>query len=192
MRRAPVCTAPQPGSYLPAMNHSHTSPGVVIADYSRRWPRLFEQERDRLADVFADVAVRIEHIGSTSVPGLAAKPIIDILLGAPSLSAIEARIAGVEALGYEYVPEFEVDLPDRRYFRRPRTLPRRYHLHATVTGGHFWRRHICFRDRLRDDPAIAARYEGLKRRLAELHRYDVGAYTDGKTEFIERVIAEGA
>src|SRR5690349_620181 len=92
---------------------------VVIAEYSDEWPRLFDGESQVLRRVFAPDAVDIEHIGSTSVPGMAAKPIVDILLAADSLAHIERRIDRLKSLGYRYIPEFELQLPQRRYFSKP-------------------------------------------------------------------------
>jgi GrpB-like predicted nucleotidyltransferase (UPF0157 family) len=161
---------------------------VELSDPSPLWPAIFALERDALATLFPDAEVRIEHIGSTAVPGLVAKPIIDVMLGAPSLAAIEAAIPALEAMGYEYVPEFERAIPERRYFRKQGLPPGSFHLHAVAFGGPFWRRHLAFRDALLADPALAARYGALKRKLASRHRNDRVAYTDGKGEFIREVL----
>jgi GrpB-like predicted nucleotidyltransferase (UPF0157 family) len=161
---------------------------VVIVDYSSEWPALFEVEHKALATVFSPSTVRIEHIGSTSVPGLGAKPIIDILLGTPAIGQIEGRIAQLEHLGYRYFPEFEKDLPDRRYFDR---LPQEgvpVHLHAVEVGSAFWREHLAFRDALRGDRVLADRYLELKRRLSRTFGTDRAGYTDAKAPFIREVI----
>ncbi|MEK7247869.1 MAG: GrpB family protein, partial [Chloroflexota bacterium] len=130
-------------------------------------------------------AVAIEHVGSTAVPGLAAKPIIDIMPAIRSLADARHIIAPMEALGYEYVPEFEDDLPERRYFRRG--VPRSHHVHVVETTSTFWRRHLAFRDYLRAHPETAAEYAALKRRLADGYGSDSGGYTNAKTEFITRI-----
>jgi GrpB-like predicted nucleotidyltransferase (UPF0157 family) len=119
--------------------------------------------------------------GSTAVPGLAAKPIIDILVGADSLAAVEACIPRMVAEGYRYVEEFNVLIPERRYFEKPG-----FHVHAVSHGGDFWLRHLAFRDALRADPFLRHEYESLKRRLAQA-RGDIAAYTDAKTRFIRSV-----
>ena len=163
---------------------------VRIVAWQPEWPRLFEEERARLSRVFDGVEVAIEHVGSTSVAGLAAKPIIDICVGVASLEIVEARIPGLEALGYSYVPRYEAQMPERRYFRRPADHPRSHHVHCFVKGGVDWSRHIRFRDRLRASPALVAEYAGLKRRLAEAHGDDRAGYTEAKSSFIEAALAE--
>jgi len=165
---------------------------VVLVPYSPAWPMRFEAERARLAEVFASAGVVIEHVGSTAVPGLAAKPIIDILLGAPDLASIEANRTRLETLGYAYVPEHEDLLPDRRYFVKPVAHPREVHLHAVVFDSPFWNTHLAFRDALRAHPEWALAYETLKRELAQRHREDRVAYTEGKALFIARVLSDWA
>ncbi len=161
---------------------------VVAPDTA--WPAQFEALRDGLLAAFAPASVVIEHVGSTAVRGLAAKPVIDMMLGAASLAAIEARIPALAAAGYEYVARHEATLPERRYFTRPAgTLPA-VHLHAVVADGTFWRRHLAFRDALRADPALAARYGRLKRELADRFAHDRAAYTAAKAPFIAAVLAD--
>lgn len=130
----------------------------------------------------------IEHVGSTAVPAMCAKPIVDILVGARSLAAIEKRIPALAALGYRYVPEFEQQLPLRRYFVKPAQGKEMVHIHAVEFGGEFWREQMAFRDALRSDARVFAEYAALKRRLARLFPRDRGAYTDGKAAFIRRVL----
>lgn len=107
----------------------------------------------------------------------------------PGPAVIEERIPAIEALGYLYVPEHETDSPERRYFRKPREGARTHHLHAVETGSAFRRDHLAFRDALRVHPAWAAGYAALKRALAERHRDDRAAYTEGKTAFVSSVLA---
>lgn len=167
---------------------NHRAP-VVIESYDPDWPAAFEAERGRLLAVLGDPAFRIEHVGSTSVPGLGAKPIIDMLLGGPSLEAVEARIPDLCACGYDYIPEHEAVLPQRRYLAWPRTRPRRFHLHGVVRGGDFWVDHLLFRDALRASPDRAAAYLALKHELAGRFQDDRESYTEGKTAFITEVVA---
>lgn len=162
---------------------------VVLVEYSAEWPKRFEPERRLLVDAFDCVAVEVEHIGSTAVPGLAAKPIVDILLGAPSLAAIEARIESLAAIGYHYVPEHERVLPQRRYFVKPGRGAAAFHLHAVDRSDAFWTDHVAFRDMLRGDARLAARYEALKRELAARFAHDRAAYTDAKSPFIRSTLA---
>jgi GrpB-like predicted nucleotidyltransferase (UPF0157 family) len=159
-----------------------------LVDYSEQWPLDFERERKRLADVFRGVEVEIAHVGSTAVPGLCAKPIIDICVGVSALSEAEERIASMEGLGYQYVPQFEVEIPDRRYFRRPAAKPRSHHVHACHLNGVIWTRHLAFRDWLRSHSADRDAYAALKRELHTRHMHDRPAYTEAKGPFIQAIL----
>lgn len=162
---------------------------VIIVDYDPLWPRLFAEEKTRLTATIGPHILRVEHVGSTAVPGLAAKPIIDILIGLASLDNAPPCIAPLEKLDYIYVPEHEKDLPERRYFSKGRDNVEgaSHHLHMVTLDGSFWQRHILFRDYLRAHPGVAADYGDLKRQLAEQYRDDRSAYTNAKTDFITRV-----
>lgn len=162
---------------------------IEIVDYDPDWPARFAHERTLLQEAFAGADVKIEHVGSTAVPGLAAKPIIDIMVGVTDLDDVEHRIDALRRHGYAYVPAYEAQLPERRYFRKPAERPRHVHLHVVVRDGDFWRRHLRFRDQLREHPEVAAAYAREKRRLGVLHPYDHAAYTEGKTPFIEAALA---
>jgi GrpB-like predicted nucleotidyltransferase (UPF0157 family) len=142
------------------------TPFITVVAYDPEWPLRFERERTLLASVFAGTGALIEHVGSTAVPGLGAKPIIDIMVGVSRLSDAERRIPALEAQDYEYVPAYEAQLPERRYFRKPSVGPRGYHLHCVVTDSEFWVHHLAFRDYLRAHPESAAAYFEPKRRLA--------------------------
>lgn len=159
---------------------------VIIVPYDPEWPCQFEQERAVLGAVFAGNDVVIEHIGSTAVPGLGAKPVIDVMVGLSQLLEADARVAALEAVGYEYVQEYEMQLPQRRYFRKPRLGPRAYHLHCVVKGSSFWVHHLAFRDYLRAHPESVAAYYELKRDLAV--RFSKKEYTAAKSSFIERIL----
>jgi len=139
--------------------------------------------------VFEGVPVLIEHVGSTSVPGLCAKAVIDILLGAQDLLQVEETSEALAKLGYRYRPEYEVEFPDRRYFVRPGDTGPRIHLHAVVAGSPFWLGHLAFRNALRSDAQLAHQYGEFKRRLAVVHADDRAAYTAAKAPFIEQVLA---
>lgn len=159
---------------------------VVIAEYRNEWPIMFGVERLRLASLFP--ACVIEHIGSTAVPGLAAKPIIDLMLGVDSLSEIERHIESLSILGYEYFPQYERFLPQRRYFARTDSGDLGWHLHAVVKDTPFWSEHLAFRNALRGDARLAGQYASLKRQLAEEFGNDREAYTDAKAPFIRSVL----
>ncbi len=163
---------------------------VIIADYDPRWPTMFESERTLLTQAIGDTALDIQHIGSTSVPGLAAKPIIDIVVAVANLD--EARDRCVEPLsdlGYRYVPEYEAVMPERLYFNRGE--PSSHHIHMVEPASDFWKRHLLFRDYLREHPEVARDYAILKRRLAKEHGTDADGYTDAKSEFIRSIEGEG-
>ena len=157
---------------------------VELVDHDPTWTERFEQERDRLVPVFDGSLVAVEHIGSTSVPGLCAKPIVDIAVGLLKLELTDNQIAAMEELGYEYLGEF--GLPGRLYFRKGD--PRTHHVHVVEHGGMHWERQLVFRDALRTDPEERRRYDAFKRRLAaEGHSRE--AYTELKTPFIRAVEA---
>ncbi len=163
---------------------------VVIVDYNPDWPRMYEEERARIAEAMGEWLVDIQHVGSTSVPGLAAKPIVDIMPGIRSLHDDVHIIGPLEELGYEYAPPGVDDIPERRYFRRG--IPRVFHVHVVEVMGEFWRRHIAFRDYLRAHPDTATGYAALKRRLAAEYGSDRLGYVNAKTDFIAGVEALAA
>ena len=165
---------------------------VVIVPWTRDWPMHFTAVRDGLLSLFPPGDVVVEHIGSTSVPGLAAKPVIDVMLGAPSLADIEARIGRLADIGYTYVSKYERELPMRRYFTSDAVIPLRVHLHAVETGSALWRAHLAFRDALRADPALRDEYQALKLALARTFADDKAAYTEAKGPFIRRVLADSS
>lgn len=162
----------------------------VLLGWSDGWASDFERERERLREVFARTGARIEHVGSTAVPGLCAKPIIDIAVGVSDLAVAEERVEAMAAIGYQYVPEYEVEIPDRRYFRRPVTKPRTHHVHVCVHGGSIWTRHLAFRDWLREHPDARDAYAALKRTLYARHSDDRPAYTEAKGPFIESILTK--
>ena len=163
---------------------------VVIVDHDARWFDAFDAAAAELRDALRLWVVDIEHIGSTAVAALAAKPIIGIQVGVVSLDLASRIIAAVEALGYTYVPEYERELPNRRYFRRTSsTGVTTHHVHLVERTDHeWWDRHIRFRDWLRAHPDDRDRYAALKRSLASKHRDDRDGYTAAKSSFIESVV----
>jgi len=161
---------------------------VNIAPYSRDWPHYFLQLESELLAIFDRHTINVQHIGSTSVPNLAAKPVIDIALGADSLVVIEERISRLELMGYQYKSKYEREIPMRRYFVRPEGNLPRIHLHGIVINSSLWQQHIVFRDALRSDPALAAQYQLLKTELAVRFSNDKSSYTLAKAPFIQAVI----
>ncbi len=163
---------------------------VVVSPYSAEWPGCFRAIREELLATFSPTTVVVEHIGSTSVPGLAAKPVIDVLLGARSLADVESKIEALGDLGYAYVKKYEDVLPTRRYFVKSPAASFRVHLHAVELGSRLWLEHLAFRDALRTDPALCARYQSLKLQLAQAFADDKAAYSAAKDPFIQSVLAD--
>ena len=157
---------------------------VVVVDYDPAWPRLFEEIRAHVWPALADVATRIEHVGSTSVPGLAAKPVIDIDIVVPP-GRVSEGIVRLEKVGYEH--EGDLGVAGREAFRAPSGSPR-HHLYLCSEGSPALTNHLTFRDHLRTTPADAQACGDLKRRLAVAFADDRDGYGRGKTEFILRVL----
>jgi GrpB-like predicted nucleotidyltransferase (UPF0157 family) len=162
--------------------------GVLVVPYSAEWPGVFAALAEELHPVLVPLPVRLEHIGSTSIPGLSAKPVIDLLLGAQSLKDIESRIQALASIGFEYVSKYEREIPERRYFVRSQPNALRVHLHGVVRGGKLWRDHLAFRDALRADAALRDHYQELKLHLAAVHADDKAAYSEAKGPFIRSVM----
>jgi GrpB-like predicted nucleotidyltransferase (UPF0157 family) len=161
---------------------------VRVVPHSDAWPALYAAEIARVTPLLAAVGVQLvfEHTGSTAVPGLAAKPIIDILGG---LTAEEGRTAATAALERAgYVHRGEQEIPGRDFFRRGE--PRQYHLHLTRMHSAFWNDHLTFRDWLRTHPRAVTEYMTLKRQLAARFPTDREAYIEGKTPFVVSVLQE--
>lgn len=171
---------PAPGPGVPPRD-----PPIVIADYDPRWPLLFAEEAAQIRAACGEAVAAIEHIGSTAVPGLAAKPIIDMMPGVRDIKAAEGLVPAMQSLGYESLGAYGIE--GRLYFRRGE--PRSHHVHMVEVGGEFWRRHLLFRDHLRANPGDANEYARLKRELAERLGADREGYTDAKSGFIERCLA---
>ncbi len=162
---------------------SGSSDRVELVEHDPTWAELFETEKGRISAIFGGRVVGIEHIGSTSVPELCAKPIVDVLVGLGELELSEEEIEAMQALGYEYLGEY--GLPGRLFFRKQ---PRTHHVHVVTHGGDHWQRQLSFRDALRSDPDERRRYDAFKRKLAaEGHSRDT--YTELKTPFIREVEA---
>jgi len=158
---------------------------VQVVPYDPEWEALFAAERERIAAAIGHTVVAIEHVGSTAVPTLAAKPIIDIAVGVKSLEFVPACVGPLTGLGYQY--KGENGLPERHYFTRG--IPNRtHHLHVVAVGQHQWNTLVPFRDQLRRNPETLAEYQQLKQYLAARFPNDRMAYTDGKAEFIQAVL----
>ena len=159
---------------------------IEIVDYDPSWPARFEAECALVRGALGDVVVDIHHIGSTAVPGLAAKPIIDILLEVEDLVALDSLNSEMEAIGYR--PMGELGIPGRRYFPKGGDS-RSHHVHAFVCGDPNVGRHLAFRDYLRRHPEVAREYAEVKRRVAQTCDNDSERYCAGKDAYVRRVEA---
>jgi GrpB-like predicted nucleotidyltransferase (UPF0157 family) len=167
---------------LPGVRH-----GVVqLSTWTPRWQTLFEDEAKRLRSALGPLVLGLEHYGSTSVPGLLAKPILDILVGGPPLLDPAPYVATLVPLGYEYAPWAGV--PEHLVFGRGRG--RTHLVHVVEHGGSAWQRALRFRDLLRANGTLAAAYADLKAALARRYPTDRASYTAAKAAFIERVLVD--
>jgi GrpB-like predicted nucleotidyltransferase (UPF0157 family) len=165
----------------PSLDDRH-DPAIRIVDHDPEWPAQADAEIRRIKEELGEIAVRVDHVGSTAVPQLAAKPIIDLQLSVASIDPVESYREPLARLGYLFVPEPES--PDFHLFTKPAERPRTHHLHVCESGGEHERRHLAVRDFLRANPGAAAEYEALKRKLAAEHPEDRLAYIEGKETFM--------
>ncbi len=163
---------------------------VALHPYDTQWPGLFLAERDRLLGQFPTQLLDVQHFGSTAIPGMPSKPIIDLLAGVASLAVADALIAPLLGSAYTTSAEFNATLTDRRWLMRWADGRRTHHLHLVVMGGAQWLRFLRFRDALCADPGLAERYAHLKSDLTAQHRSDREAYTQAKTEFVLSVVGQ--
>lgn len=157
---------------------------IVIVEYDPHWPELFEKLRTPVTEVLGNLALVIEHVGSTSVPGLPAKPIIDMDVVVESTDHIRAATLGLATLGY--VHEGNLGISGREAFLWPPSTPR-HHLYVCPRNSKELHRHLSFRDYLIKHPDEAHRYAQLKRELAQKFTNDRKAYTDAKSEYIQTI-----
>ena len=165
--------------------------GIEVVPYDPAWPAAFEAEAARLRTALGTLALRVDHNGSTSVPGLAAKPVIDIQVSVTALQPLAAYGELLESIGYVHLPH--ADDAFCPFFHRPARWPHSHHAHVVESGGLEERRTLAFRDYLREHAEVAREYERLKLSLAD----ELGAsspesreaYARGKTTFIERIVA---
>lgn len=159
---------------------------VRVVPHNPQWQKLFEVESKRIIEALEENIVAIHHIGSTAIPGIYAKPIVDLLGEVKSLPELDDQRSYMEALGYEVIGEFGI--PGRRYFRKNNTESiRTYHVHIFEMGSEQVSRHLAFRDYMIAHPTDAQRYSELKRRLAQKHPTDIEAYMGGKDGFIKAI-----
>lgn len=159
---------------------------VEVVPHDPRWRDAFEAEAGRVADALGETVVAVHHVGSTSIPGIYAKPIVDMLVEVRDVGEVDGRSQAMESLGYEVMGEYGI--PGRRYFRKDdREGSRTHHVHAFEAGSAEAERHLAFRDYMIAHPEDAQRYSELKRRLADEHPQNIDGYMDGKDGFIKEI-----
>lgn len=161
---------------------------IVVVDYDPEWPSVFEELSTRMWPAVEEIAISIEHVGSTSVPGLAAKPVIDMSVVVGSRADVPRAIEALGALGYVHRGDLGVE--DREAFAQPPELPK-HHLYVCLAGSVALLNHLTVRDHLRSHPEVARRYGELKKQLAERYRDDIDRYVDGKTDLIIDILRGG-
>lgn len=158
--------------------------GIVrLIEYDPRWPALFAAEQRRIRDR-CTLALRLEHVGGTSIPGMCAKPVLDIAAGRPRDTSVRDYIAALGQAGYEHCGERGV--PGRQFFRRGH--PRAYHLHLVEEDGALWRDYVTFRDYLQAHAEAARQFADLKRGLATRFSQDREAYTNAKSAYVQAIL----
>lgn len=160
---------------------------IEVVPYNPRWKKEFAKIRDMIDSYIGDLIITIEHVGSTSVEGLSAKPIIDLDVVMDSYDVLPIIIERLEKVGYEY--EGNLGCEGREAFKRPREDGlMRYHLYVCPKDGKGYLEHIAFRDYLRENETARKEYEALKTNLAKKYRYDIDNYCDKKTEFVRGIL----
>jgi NAD-dependent protein deacetylase/lipoamidase len=184
-RRAALVLRASAGEVLEAVAAELRAP-LEIVEYDARWPGLYENEARRVRDALGPAVAGIEHMGSTAVPGLAGKPVIDISVGLAELRLDDGQIAAMEALGYQYLGEH--GLPGRLFFRKDHAGRRTHHVHVVELDGEHWHRHRALAEYLRAHPDEADRYGAEKRRIAAqaTHHDD---YWEAKQPYVDELFA---
>ncbi|MEC1259627.1 GrpB family protein [Bacillus swezeyi] len=159
---------------------------IIIENANDSWLVQYEEEKKQLHEIFGKTALAIEHIGSTSVPGLAAKPVIDLMAGVKHLGEVDRFIEPLQKLGYEHV--IHEAFPARRFFRKGQWRAGTHHLHIYVFQSEEWKNQLRFRHYLREHLQTCKDYESLKKDLARRFPHDRTSYTKGKESFITAVI----
>ncbi|WP_088012387.1 GrpB family protein [Gottfriedia acidiceleris] len=163
-----------------------TRTNVLIKNYDPNWELQFEEEKGKILSVIPKKIIQIEHIGCTSIKGLGAKPIIDMMIGVTKLEDFEELIQPLSTIDFEYVSKPE--LTDRRFFRKELWGHGTCHLHICEHKSKEWIEKLLFRDYLRENPKVAKNYLNLKKNLAKEYQYDCQTYTKKKEPFIREDI----
>lgn len=165
-----------------------TTDPVTIVPADPAWTEKFERGAAIIRAALGDLVLGVEHIGSTSVPGLAAKPVVDMLVGLASMEHVLAAAPILEAVGWEFPDSINASLTDRRFGKLAPGGERTHHVHIVVFEGDEWRRLVAFRNALRASPDLARRYEALKHELAAKYADQREKYTAAKTDFVDGVL----
>jgi len=160
-------------------------PRINVEEYNPEWAQIFESLKEKIWPVVKDIAIAVEHVGSTSVPGLAAKPVIDMDVVVDSADFSRAAVTQLQKLGYS--PLGEKGIPGREAFRRPADSPR-HHLYVCLKSSLAFKNHIVFRNFLRENKEASMQYADLKMRLAEEYAGDSDTYCEAKTAFILKIL----
>ncbi len=164
---------------------------VEVVEHNREWRDLFQVESKSVAQALGQSIVAIHHIGSTSIPNIHAKPIIDLLIEVKDINKVDCNNLAMEKIGYEALGEF--GMVNRRYFRKDNSLGiRTHHVHIFEANSAEIERHLAFRDYMIAHPAEAQQYSNLKRKLAQQYPRDIESYMDGKDEFIKNIDKKAA
>jgi GrpB-like predicted nucleotidyltransferase (UPF0157 family) len=166
------------------IRHYFVDEPITVVEYDQRWPRLFDQEQWRIRRALGDVVVDVQHFGSTAIPGLAAKPIVDVLVGIRIPELDEGQIAALEGLGYQYLGEAGV--PGRFALRKRH--PTAFNLAVVKWGERLWRDNLALRDYLRANPEDARRYEQHKRDLVNSGVSSLLEYSQSKEALVEELL----
>lgn len=157
---------------------------VEVTPYRQEWTSMFREEANHLRHIFGEHLVAIYHVGSTSVPGLEAKPIIDIMVVVKDIKLVDEHNQFMQEIGYE--PMGENGIAERRYFQKGGDR-RTHHVHVYQIGSPHVERHLAFRDYLRTHPDVATEYSDLKRKLAQQFPFDIESYIQGKERLVEQI-----
>jgi GrpB-like predicted nucleotidyltransferase (UPF0157 family) len=159
---------------------------VEVVPHNPQWRAAFEAEAKSIANAIGENVVAIHHIGSTAIPNIYAKPIVDLLIEVRDITEVDGQSSAMQSLGYEVKGEFGI--PGRRYFRKDNQQGIRTHqIHAFETGSEQIERHLAFRDYMIAHPEDARKYSELKRKLAEEHPENMDGYIDGKDDFVQEI-----
>ncbi|WJE55067.1 GrpB family protein [Bacillus cereus] len=160
---------------------------IIIEPYNLNWHKEFLKEKENFISLLKKDISAIEHIGSTSVEGLVAKPLIDMMIGVKDLKVVDHWIVPLQTIGYEYV--FHKDFPQRRFFRKGKWRAGTHHLHVYTYGNQEWEHNLLFRDFMRNHEWARMEYKQLKQELAMKYPFDRVSYTNGKSPYIEKIIS---